>query len=220
MDSIEKLRDQIRKHYEGSTAYEDYFKAHEAEYAAYYNSMYLIQDSTESLAAHRERGFSQGPQDNPEQGFPQGVLIAYIEFWGVMQALIIQQDSIAELYKVLTGKELDMDSRLPWMRIRELRNECAGHPAKKNRPKKFPFTRTFMGRGFGDYKELTYEKWEQGKGTTHPQVSLDDLLEAYVSDAAKVLKEALYTMQKRWPTDPTLTTLIVEQPSKRRVFYL
>lgn len=60
MDSIEELRDQIRKHYEGSTAYEDYFKAHEAEYAAYYNSMYLIQDSTESLAAHRERGFSQG----------------------------------------------------------------------------------------------------------------------------------------------------------------
>ncbi len=52
-------------------------------YSAYYISMYLIQDTYGAILAHQKKGFSEEP------------LLAYIEFWGVMQAIVIQQDSIS-----------------------------------------------------------------------------------------------------------------------------
>jgi hypothetical protein len=203
MESILAVRAQIKEHYDQSTACEAYFQKHEKEYVAFYTSMYLIQDSTESLIAHRARGFSQSLQANPERGYLHGSLVAYIEFWGVMQALIIQQDSIAELYKIISTKSLTpyyvdgQSTRLPWTRIREFRDECAGHPARSDRHK--PLTRIFIGRGLITYEELCYEKWQNGQSSTYPTVSLDNLLVDYVADAAKVLKETLGSMMKRWP---------------------
>ncbi len=71
-----------------------YSPENKEKYVAYYNSMYLLQDSTEGLWQHREKGFSKDP------------LLAYIEFWGVMQAVIIQQDAIQEIFQILTEKNL------------------------------------------------------------------------------------------------------------------
>ena len=77
--------------------------------------MYLMQDSTEALWTHRQRGFTEGD-----------ALLAYVEFWGVMQAVIIQQDSINELHEVIVGDNLDTGQLIGWHRLRDLRNECAG----------------------------------------------------------------------------------------------
>jgi len=54
--------------------------------------MYLLQDTSESLYVHRIKGFANDPHE------------AYIEFWGVMQAIFIQQDAISELYEAVTSK--------------------------------------------------------------------------------------------------------------------
>jgi len=87
-----------------------------------------------------------------------------------MQAVIIQQDAIKEIYKVITGKEFecDRDQHSSWYKIRNLRNICAGHPAKKGNSKKPPLIRSFMGRNFGNYELFTYERWEDGE-RTHPE---------------------------------------------------
>jgi hypothetical protein len=165
-----------------------FYPANEEAYVAYYNSMYLLQDSTESLLRHRELGFNADP------------LLAYLEFWGVMQAVIIQQDSIAELYQIIVEKNLDAtEMKLEaWLKIRNFRNVCAGHPSKKDKPKKFPLCRTFMSRKFGNYESITYELWQQGEGRSHPQECLTALLDAYAIEAEKKLTEVLSHMKNRW----------------------
>ena len=182
---------EIYDFFHSNTACKKYFfdAAHEAEYVAYYNSRYLLQDSTESLFHHREHGFSRDP------------LLAYLEFWGVMQAAIIQQDSISEIYAVMCRKSLDAKAKdlKSWLQVRELRNLCAGHPAKKDRPEGEPITRTFMGRAFGGYAAIKFEQWKQVDGTTHPRVNLGALLDSYAVEAGAQLADVLAEMKTRWP---------------------
>ena len=118
-----------------------------------------------------------------------------------MQAAIIQQDAIAEIHKVMIGADLNPRSKnlQSWLEVREFRNVCAGHPAKKDKPKDTPLTRTFMGRGFGNYDTITYEQWQHGAGTTHPRVRLGALLDAYAVEAEAELAGILAAMKGRWP---------------------
>lgn len=166
---VRHSRRRIYDHFHGSEACQQFFfQGENAErYAGYYTSMYLIQDTSEALLVHRERGFSDSPY------------IAYIEIWGILQAVFIQQDAIRELYSAVSGRTLDMKRFSKWQEIRELRNICAGHPARKDRPKSTPLARTFMGRRFGDYSRLTYEKWESLDSLSHPEVDLGKLLDEY-----------------------------------------
>ncbi|MCX5885401.1 MAG: hypothetical protein NT096_05780 [Proteobacteria bacterium] len=189
MKEISKIHGAIYGYFHGNASCQKYFhdQAHEEEFVAYYNSMYLLQDSTESLWSHRETGFSSRP------------LQAYIEFWGVMQAVIIQQEAIKEIYAIMVGQPLDPNSMKAWPEIRSVRNVCAGHPVKKDRPKAAPFTRSFMGRSFGGYAEIMYEQWQPEVGTTYPRVKLGALLDEYEVEAAARLGEVFLAMKKRWP---------------------
>jgi hypothetical protein len=190
MLQISDRRDEIYNYFHQNSQCQNFFiyGAHEDRYAAYYTSMNLLQDTTESLIAHRERGFSSDP------------LIAYIEFWGVMQAIIIQQDSIKELYEAITGISLKTKELLHWQELRELRNICAGHPAKKDRPKNSPISRTFMGRNCGNYTAITYEQWEGACGyPSHPTVPLGAMIDAYAIEAETKLTEILDSMKQQWP---------------------
>ncbi|MDO8772284.1 MAG: hypothetical protein Q7K57_26995 [Burkholderiaceae bacterium] len=190
MNRIAVCRTKVYDYFQAHASCQNFFNnaVHKEEYVAYYNSMYLLQDATDSLGQHRKKGFSKDP------------LEAYLEFWGLMQALIIQQDCIAEVFEVLTGSKLDSKALglTSWTELRTLRNICAGHPVKKNRPKSSP-TRSFMGRSFGNYDSFTYECWEKGGARTHPQVKLGVLLDSYAGEAESQLNLALCAMQARWP---------------------
>lgn len=189
MRRIIDRRQEIYDYFHNNGTCQQFFfdAAQEERYAAYYTSMYLVQDTSESLLVHRARGFSADSH------------VAYIEFWGVMQALIIQQDSISELYKAVTDVQLDLRALNSWQAVRTLRNSCAGHPAKKDRPKNFPLTRTFMGRHFGGYPAITYEQWEAQGGISHPTVKLDALIDGYAKEAEAKLVEVLQAMNQQWP---------------------
>jgi hypothetical protein len=189
MDNVGNRREEIYNYFHANQACQIYFfdSAHEDEYVAYHNSMHLLHDSTESLWCHRKQGFASDPHQ------------AYLEFWGLMQAVIIQQDSIAEIFEVITSNELDSKNLVSWSEIRNLRNICAGHPAKRDRPKRLPLTRSFMGRMFGGYESFKYERWEQGVGTTYPNVKLAALLDAYAVEAEAKLVEIFNVMRNRWP---------------------
>jgi hypothetical protein len=69
--------------------------------------MYLIQDTGESIQSHMKRGFSSD------------AWLAYIEFWGVMQTIFIQQDAIKELYEAVIGSKLQIDKDSDWSKIRD-----------------------------------------------------------------------------------------------------
>ena len=199
MDQLLETRQKIYDYFQSSDACQEFFFncSREERYAAYYTSMYLISDATESIRSHRRKGFSKDP------------LEAYLEFWGVMQAITIQQDSICELYKAVNDKQLHWKGVKSWEQIRELRHICAGHPAKKDRPKKKPLTRTFMARGFGNYSSFYYEQWEKPMASpksnnsldniTHPKINLGKLIDEYSEEATNKLVEILQSMKEQWP---------------------
>ena len=201
MEKIAEIREKIYDYFHGNENCQNFFldEAQEEKYATYYTSNCLLQDTTECLFVHRKKGFSDAPHE------------AYIEFWGIMQAIIIQQDSILELYEAVTETKLDTRSLTSWQELRFLRNTCAGHPAKRNIPKAIPLTRTFMGRNFGGYSSLTYEKWEKPKSKgflsspleniSYPKVELGSLIDSYEKEAARKIQEILDFMKKKWPNN-------------------
>lgn len=188
MERFLEVRETIYDHFQGSCAGpECFFKVESRDrYAAYYTSMYLLQDAGEALCQHRLQGFSKVP------------LQAYLEFWGVMQALIIQQDTICELYHAVTGRKLVVGKDSAWNRLRDLRNQSAGHPAKRDH--NASLTRTFMGRDFGDYPAVTMEVWNaEADSRSHPQLNLAVLMDAYEKEAVGYLQKILTFMREQWP---------------------
>jgi len=189
MNRISECRSRIYDHFHGSQTCQSHFfdKGHADDYAAYYTAMYLLQDSTEGLSAHRERGFASDP------------LLAYIELWGIMQAIIIQQDSIKKLYELLT------ETKFPkfigkWKEIRHLRVQCSGHPVDKGESRKQPTERTFAGRSFGGYEKLSLETYrEDSNQVQHPEIELGTLIDAYAGEASTFLETAETRMKERWP---------------------
>ena len=190
MDQILEVRSNIYDQFHGSNAGQEYFfKADHAEaYAAYYTAMYLIQDTGELVLSHMKRGFSADPW------------LAYFEFWGVMQAIVIQQDAIKELYEAVIGSKLQIAKQSDWWKIGDVRNLCAGHPAKRTNG--VPATqRTFMGRHFGHYNQIQYELWDARapKQPSHPAFNLSAMIKAYDTEGAQTLKTVLCALATKWP---------------------
>lgn len=192
MHRIQDARQKVYDHFEQNTKCQKNFHAagNADKYAAYYTSMYLLQDTAESLQAHREKDFSTDP------------LTAYIELWGVMQALIIQQDSLVELYKIVAEKSpcKSKQNLNAWNRLRDFRNACAGHPVNKRRKCRGKATRTFMGRCGQMYSKIAYEEWDQIKGERqHREIDLGALIDEYETEAESIMSAILQAMLHRWP---------------------
>jgi len=181
------IQSAIYNHFHSSTTGSAFFfRSENADaYAAYYTSMYLIQDTAEAVQAHMARNFSSDP------------LQAYLEFWGVMQAIDIQQDAIFQLYKTIFGRCPDIQPA--WQRLRDKRHQCAGHPA--NRSHGVPASqRSFMGRSFGNYDSIQYELWDAGtRQRTYPVFNLRQMINCYATEASVVLEAVLSRMKSKWP---------------------
>lgn len=189
MNRLQTLRNEIYNQFQNSSAGPQYFFQPENAdvHAAYYTAMYLVQDTAEAVDAHMARGFSSD------------AMFAYIEFWGVMQAIEIQQDAIIELHTAVVGCTHPQPAKTSaWSRLRDKRNLLAGHPAKR----KFgvPATqRAFMGRNFGTYRSIKYEMFDaQSSKTTHPTFNLRQMIDEYDAEAAQVLDKILAAMKSRW----------------------
>jgi hypothetical protein len=155
------------------------------QYAAYSTSMSLIQDTGEAVEAHLGVDFSSEP------------MRAYLEFWGVMQAIFIQQDAILELHLVIAGARPMLPPGSAWASLREVGNTCAGLAAGcKAGP---AAQRTFLGRSFGKYERISYELWEAGGRVRHPTFSLRRMIHDYDNEAGQILQSVLVTMRLRWP---------------------
>lgn len=185
MDGVIALRCEIYDHFQASQACRDYFlnSASSDQYQSYYIAMYLLQDSSESLWTHRQVGFNKDP------------MMAYIEFWGIMQAANIQQDALTQLHQVICERTFDYSQLQAWQKLRRLRIECAGHPTGTWPP----VVRSFMGRHFGDYNTLRYERREVGQSATHPSIKLGKLFDAYATEVESEISKILAHMRRRWP---------------------
>jgi len=187
MDTLLSLRREIYDHFHASTIRDDLFllAGNRDRFAQYETAMLLIQDAGEALWAHRECDFSPS------------AMAAYIEVWGVMQAVMIQQDALLELAAALGATK--PVTGVAWSAIRDLRNQLVGHPINKRSLSKTPL-RAFMGQQPKSYRYLTYELWDAGADrTTFPRVNLGQMFDAYESEAADHLAAILAQMRQAWP---------------------
>ena len=194
MDRLLNLRQDIYDHFHSPNIRSDLLLAsgNRDRFAQYETAMLLIQDTGEALWTHMRRDFSTSP------------MAAYIEFWGVMQAVIIQQDALLELAAALGAPKPSTGSA--WKAIRDFRNVLSGRPANKTSGRK-PLgaqstLRAFMGRQQKSYHGLTYELWDaHAERTTHPHVNLGAMIAAYEAEAADHLSEILGHMRRTWPVE-------------------
>ena len=188
MDRLMALRREVYGHFHASTIREDLFLApgNRDRFAQYETAMLLMQDTIEALWAHRGRDFATSN------------MAAYIEVWGVMQAVFIQQDALTELAVALGAPKPETGPA--WDAIRDLRNVLVGHPVNKRLAITKTAGRAFMGRQQQSYHELTYEFWDAAAGrTTFPRVNLGKMFDAYEREAADHLAAVLDHMRRTWP---------------------
>lgn len=184
MNAVMAVRQDIDDYWHYRTACRPVLFSDDDAFAAFYTSKFLIQDTAEAVSSHMQKGFS------PD------AMAAYIEFWGIMQALVIQQDAITELHKSIFGTSPSLIRPSPWFDLRELRNRCAGHPA--NKTASGATLRSFMGRRFGDYANIQYEQYNSATDqTSHPTFDLRSLIQCYDAQAADVLSSVLQEMRRR-----------------------
>lgn len=98
----------------------------EDQYFAFCAAKDWIQDTAEALLLHRKTNFSRDPAK------------AHLEFWGVMQALFVQQDAIRQLWYSLHRSDVLQprpSKESAWEELRDLRNLAVGHPTNSAQSK-------------------------------------------------------------------------------------
>ena len=112
--------------------------------------------------------------------------LAYLEIFGVLQGLIVQQDAVRQLHKIITGEKIDLETVYPDIKaIRGTRNRTAGHPVSDSGPSNFLVRYTVSKRGF--------ELWtyDQVGGRTTERIVLPTLIKinsaALVSEMSQLI---------------------------------
>ena len=146
-----------------------------------------LQDTAEALLVHRRRGFDA----DPYQG--------YIELYGVLQAVFIQQDALAEMHFAIKGKTVPFEriGAVNSMKLRDLRNKLVGHPTRKDRGTQGKLFRSVIPRQTMSYAAIQYGLDEDRKHS-HPTIKLGELLDAYDKEAAATLRSLLDLLKSRF----------------------
>jgi hypothetical protein len=155
-----------------------------SDFERYNNSMALIDDSGSAVWSHMREGFSRDP------------MRAYIEFWGVMQAIVIQQEAIWQLHEAVVGAPPAIPSESAWKMLRKMRDLCAGHPAHRGHGVPAP-QRTYMGRHFGDYDCIRFRLYDEHTDErTVPNFNLRKMILDYDMEASGILTNVLTKMRQ------------------------
>ena len=157
----------------------------EDSYLAFCVAKDWLQDTGEALSVHRRCGFSADPS------------LAYFEFWGILQAVFVQQDALAELHYAVTGERKFHDTALgaSWKALRDFRNLATGHPTRKDRGTGGLVHRSVTGREPKTYDRISIMIQVDGN-RSHEVINLGQMLDHYDSEAALVLRYLLRMISK------------------------
>lgn len=169
MEAVLTAREKIYDHIQNLSACHWSNRATHDEYITYCVAKDTIQDTGETLMVHRQRGFSP---DRYER---------YFEYYGILQAVYMQQDAVSALHKLFVGAALDVADKASWNQIRGLRNDTAGHPVGRKR---------FLNRNAIGYDRVNYSWWPEGSRFPKSEdIALATLMDSYAAEATEVLKQ-------------------------------
>lgn len=159
----------------------DYTFATKDHYTAFCAAKDWLQDTAEALDAHIFDDFSSD------------ALKAYIEFWGILQAVFVQQDAIKELGYSLTGTRLlcpEPTKGSAWHQLRDLRNLAVGHPTARGagRDTDPPKQRCVSSRETKTYKKITMSIYHNGL-VDHPTINLGTMIQDYRNETELYMRQ-------------------------------
>lgn len=191
MNETLTAREKIYDHIDDFTTCGWHSKCTPDEFEVYCIGKDTIQDTAEALWAHRA------------EGFVADVYRRYVAYYGVLQAVYMQQDAIQALFKLfMAPQELDFKGLPNWRELRGLRNDTIGHPVGR---------RKRLSRNDIGYDGVSY-MWCPGTEVSSwksKNVNLAKLLDAYDSEAAGVLESIARQLEIDCPTKHT------QQPDER-----
>ena len=154
------------------------------QYQAFCIAKDQIQDTAEAMLCHRRRGFSPDP------------FAGYVEFWGVLQAVVLQQDAIREMEFAATGTRPTGSGGVDRSAARKIRNLLAGHSSWNSRDPDGIKRRCTIRRQNMGYQRISYTVYENGDPKC-PVLNLGDLLDRYDEEAANHLEETFSKLRER-----------------------
>ncbi len=165
-----------------------YFHDNDSKFTQHYTCMYLIQDTAENIATHREKGFTHNKT---------GYYLDYLELVGLLQIIYIQQDSITNLHSLFSDFKIEKKDTIHWNEIRGLRNSFIGHPSKSEFDKNIGLQYSFIGRQPISYSHFTYENYQAKNhnnsdpfsAISHPRINLGEMIDDYEKEAVSILKK-------------------------------
>ena len=144
-----------------------------------------LQDTSEALLHHRRVGFG-----NP-------VTTCYLELWGILQAVAIQQDAIKEMRYALTGNREIKRLGPAWKKMRDLRNLFAGHPTFNGRSSDAgEIRRSVIARQQMSYTRIRVTILCHSS-RSHETLAIGRLLDEYDTEAACLIKAFLDKLKKQ-----------------------
>jgi hypothetical protein len=167
----------FRDHIAWPGLYGEHFEPDKDRWNKFCIAMDTLEDTNLAISAYTKLGLG---------GTDEG---RYLHFYGVLQAVYVQQDTITSLIKLINVKpSSDNDQSSGWKTIREIRNHTAGHPVDR----KTFVTRVNLEFGYVSLQTQHPDCIEQWGG------ALDLLISNYLADAIKILKELYEYVVKAW----------------------
>lgn len=148
------------------------------EFEVYCIAKDTIQDTGETLLLHRQHDFVKD------------VYRRYVEYYGVLQAVYMQQDAINALFKLfMAQQEIDFATLPNWQELRDLRDDTVGHPVGRRKR----LNRNVIGYDCVNYLWCPNTKMSSWKSK---KVNLARLLDEYDTEAAGVLYSIFSQLEK------------------------
>jgi hypothetical protein len=112
-------------------------------------------------------------------GLGRTVPSQYLRLFGALQAIFLQQDSIATLHGALLGPWKQPGPATAWAKARKLRNVVGGHPAERAGT---------VGRITLRSRKMLVAHWsDEDRDSRFEEVDFSALVEDYLREAAMIL---------------------------------
>jgi hypothetical protein len=147
------IRDAVNA--DGHIIGEKHFGRGSAAFMHLCSAMDTLGDSTEALEDYERSTLGGGPE--------------YLLLYGVLQAVILQQDSLMAINKRIGGGTKSHPADSKWKEIRDLRNLVSGHPTDKKTNVAGKKLRSFLSRptiAKDSFVVVIYDETKDGFGET------------------------------------------------------
>ena len=142
------------------------------------SAMDMIDDTIMALTSYIDH-------DQQDQGQ------AYLEIFGVLQAMAVQQDAVRKLHRVVTGTCPDLEATYPDVKeIRDIRVRVVGHPVGGKKDSSHFLTRYTVSK-----KGFEFWAYDQSGGRTVAEVDLIDLVARNSASLHAALSETVASME-------------------------